>query len=80
MLTNFCRDSSGKSQTYDVVSIIEFRGDVSSTGESSGHYICGVLEGKCMTWYRTNDNLPPESIRKEDISKIGYVILYRLKK
>ena len=79
MLTNFCRDSSGKLQTYEVVSVIEFRGDVSSTGESSGHYICDVLEEKSMKWYRTNDNLPPESIQKEDISKIGYVILYRLK-
>ena len=64
---------------YEAVSIIEFRGSVDATGNSNGHYICDILEQNSKTWFRTNDNAEPLSIEVEDVSKQGYVILYKLK-
>ena len=64
---------------YEAVSIIEFRGSVDATGNSNGHYICDILEENSKTWFRTNDNAEPLSIEVEDVSKQGYVILYKLK-
>ena len=64
---------------YEAVSIIEFRGSVDANGNSSGHYICDILEENSKTWFRTNDNAEPLSIDVENVSKQGYVILYKLK-
>ena len=74
------RVSSGEICSYESIAIIEFRGHIDSYDNSSGHYICDILEEKSRTWFRTNDNAMPISISVDDVSKQGYAILYKLTK
>ena len=73
----FYRDSTDKVSKFEAVSVIEFQGSVSSSGRSQGHYICDIKERSTQQWYRTNDNNHPVPIEVEDVSQMGYVILYR---
>ena len=57
--------------------MIEFKGSLKRTGESEGHYICDIKDKSRWNWFRTNDNSKPIQIRQEDVSKFGYVILYK---
>ena len=57
--------------------MIEFQGSVNSSGRSEGHYICDIKERSTQQWFRTNDNNLPVPIEVEDVSQMGYVILYR---
>ena len=47
------------------------------TGESDGHYLCDVKDRSSGAWFRTNDNYDPQQIDEAQVSKFGYVILYR---
>jgi uncharacterized UBP type Zn finger protein len=71
------RDSFGHESAYEAISIIEYKGSLRRTGESEGHYICDVKDKSSGKWFRTNDNLHPIQIELEDVSKFGYVILYK---
>ena len=71
------RDALGNESQYEVVSVIEFKGSLTATGQSEGHYICDVKERSNGQWFRTNDNDDPISIEAEDVSKSAYVILYK---
>ena len=73
----FQRDSTDKFSRFEAVSVIEYQGNVSSSGRSEGHYICDIKERSTKQWFRTNDNINPVPIQVEDVSKRGYVILYR---
>ena len=59
------------------MSVIEYKGNLRSTGESDGHYICDIKDKSSGKWFRTNDNSDPIQIELEDVSKFGYVILYK---
>ena len=71
------RDALGNESQYEVVSVIEFKGSLTATGQSEGHYICDVKERLNGQWFRTSDNDDPISIEAEDVSKSAYVILYK---
>ena len=71
------RDTANNCIDYEPVSIIEFQGTVRQTGESEGHYLCDIKDRSSGAWFRTNDNYDPQQIDKAEVSKIGYVILYR---
>ena len=68
-----------KSFNYRPIACIEFRGTVSRTGHSSGHYICDVKPISSKTWYRTNDNDDPNPIKESEVTKCSYVVLYKRK-
>ena len=57
--------------------MIDFLGSIANSGESQGHYTCDVKYAQSKTWYRTNDNRTPVQIDKKDVSKQGYVVLYK---
>ena len=57
--------------------MIEYRGTLTSTGDSEGHYICDIKEKSSGKWFRTNDNTNPISIEEENVSKSAYVVLYK---
>ena len=59
------------------MSVIEFAGRLSSTGESGGHYTCDTRCSKSGTWFRTNDSCEPIQIEAVDVSKTAYVVLYK---
>ena len=71
------RDEAGFQTWYEAVSVIEYKGRLSSTGESQGHYICDVKDKNSNLWYRTNDNCDPINLRISDVSQNGYVVLYK---
>ena len=57
--------------------MIEYRGSLTSTGDSVGHYICDIKEKSSGKWFRTNDNNNPIPIEEENVSKSAYVVLYK---
>ena len=71
------RDSLSNEAQYEAVSVIEYKGNVTSTGYSVGHYICDVKDRSSGKWFRTNDNDDPIQIQEEDVSKSAYVVLYK---
>ena len=72
-----CRDEEGCQAFYAPVSVIEFDGTLNNFGESEGHYLCDVKDKTSRSWFRTNDDRFPEEIEIADVSKCGYVILYK---
>ena len=72
---NYFRDANGNEACYELRAVIEYRGEISSTGVSLGHYVCDVQNNK--TWFRTNDEKPPEMIEIFDVSKRGYAFLFQ---
>ena len=71
------RDSLGNASQYEVVSVIEYRGTLTSSGHSEGHYICDLKDNSSRLWFRTNDNDDPQQMEQEDVTKSAYVILYK---
>ena len=64
---------------YEAIAVIEFSGRLSQSGQSNGHYTCDIKENISCMWFRTNDNANPVPIREEDVSKFGYVVIYKRK-
>ena len=73
----YYRDANSKLFDYEPIASIEFRGTVSSTGNSSGHYICDLKAEGNRSWYRTNDNDSPKLIHADEVTKCSYVTLYK---
>ena len=60
---------------YKAIAVIEFRGSLTRTGESVGHYLCDVqVDNK---WFRTNDDCPPIEISSSEVTENGYAFLYQ---
>ena len=74
---SICRDESGFQNWYEPISVIEYQGRLSSTGESQGHYICDIKDVNTNCWFRTNDNCDPVQIQSSAVSKNGYVVLFK---
>ena len=72
--TMYLRDEQGNQTWYEALSVIEYRGKVSPTGESEGHYLCDIKEKIRNVWFRTNDNSFPVPIDRNDVSQKGYVV------
>ena len=72
------RDSTGQEAIYEAVAVLEYKGTMDSSGESRGHYICDVKhkDGK-QIWFRTNDSSNPILIKEKEVSKYGFVILFK---
>lgn len=69
------RMSTGDIFTYEPIAVVEFMGYIIEADISSGHYICDILNPETRKWYRTNDNAIAKSIKKNEVSKQGYVVL-----
>ena len=71
------RDASNFQTFYEAISVIEFKGNVTKTGQSNGHYICDVKDAATNTWFRTNVDRDPIEIPVSAVSKLAYVVLYK---
>ena len=71
------RDADSLQAFYEAIAVIEFKGIVTKTGQSNGHYICDVKDADTKTWFRTNDDNDPIEIPVSSVSKRGYVVLYK---
>ena len=67
----------GNTDAYEVVAVIEYQGNMSSTGDSDGHYICDIKDKVSGMWFRTNDNNDPVQIEVASVSASAYVVLYK---
>ena len=72
-----CRDDGGFYHLYEPFAIIAHAGEIKSTGESTGHYICDVKEKYSNSWFRTNDSNIPYQINDRDVTKDAYIVLYK---
>ena len=69
------RDEDGNEAVYQTRAVIEYRGSLSRSGASLGHYTCDVqVDG---SWFRTNDDREPERIESYEVSKMGYAFLFQ---
>ena len=62
---------------YRPISIIEYSGFLTRTGESQGHYTCDVKDAVTNLWFKTNDNCDPIQIEEASVSKDAYVVLFK---
>ena len=72
-----CRDAGELQSCYQAISVIEYWGRLNSTGESQGHYISDIKNEIKNMWFRTNNNSDPIPITVADVSKYGYVVLFK---
>ena len=72
-------DSNGKPVTYELIAAIEHIGEVNSKGADNGHYICDVKYHRNGKFYRTNDSQQPVLLKKTEVTKRGYFLLYKRK-
>ena len=71
------RDADGCQGHYEAISVVEFAGRLSTTGDSGGHYTCDIKDSFSKTWFRTNDSRLPIQIDEANVSKKGYVFLFK---
>ena len=71
------RDQENCQAWYRAIAVIDYKGRMSSTGETWGHYTCDVNDARSNLWFRTNDNQNPIQIHMKNVSKNGYVVLYK---
>ena len=71
------RDDQGHEAIFEPISIIDFQGSISPSGQSHGHYISDVQEQTKKHWFRTNDNRYPVPITLDKVSKKAYVVLFK---
>ena len=44
---------------FEAVAVVEYKGAISSTGDSQGHYTCDIKYPHSQLWFRTNDSSIP---------------------
>ena len=71
------RDAGDCREWYEAISVVEFNGTLSPTGDSVGHYICDVKDSTSSTWFKTNDDKHPVPISNSEVSKYGYIVLFK---
>ena len=73
------KDTQNVQQIYEPIAIIQHEGFFTSKGETRGHYLCDIKYHKNQNWYNTNDENIPKLLSKQNVTKYGYVILYKKK-
>ena len=73
----FFRDSLRNYAAYEPIALVEHQGQMSSDGETEGHYICDLQDKESLTWFRTNDNQTPIAISLDCVTQTPVVVLYK---
>ena len=69
-------DINGESAKFFPIAIIHHTGNV--TGDSThGHYQADVRNKETNSWFRTSDNDCPISLSGENLTRKGYIFLYK---
>ena len=72
----YLMDIKGNSALFKPIGIIHHSGNV--TGQTTeGHYRADVKNKSTANWYRTSDNDPPKNLLGKDLTKMGYIFLYK---
>ena len=70
-------DSNNCEAMFEPICIVQHQGVLTGDGGSYGHYTADVKEQKSSKWYRTSDNEIPIHINPSEVTKRGYVFLYK---
>ena len=65
-------DHLNNPQTYEFLAVVQFH-------ENMLHYTCDVRSQTDGRFYHTNDSRPPKLLNKSEVTKKGFVVLYRKK-
>ena len=69
-------DINGKVGKFEPMAIIHHSGNV--IGQTTqGHYRADVKNKETLNWFRTSDNDLPESLTEKELTKMGYIFLYK---
>ena len=69
-------DKDGKVGKFLPISIIHHSGSVIEE-TVRGHYRADVKNKETETWFRTSDNDQPKKLNSNELSKVGYIFLYK---
>ena len=70
-------DIDGCTAIFEPISVVQHSGVLKRDGTSSGHYTADIKNQTYQKWFRTSDNSIPQPISVKDVTKRGYVILYK---
>ena len=62
---------------FEPICAVQHQGVLREDGVSYGHYTADVKEQRSSKWYRTSDNALPVPLSPSDVTKRGYVFLYK---
>ena len=79
IVTDNCiiEDHEYNQHTYEPIAVIEHEGTFTSSTNTEGHYVCDVKHIQDREWYNTDDESIPKCIPLNQVTKYGYIILYR---
>ena len=72
-------DSNNCPRTYTPLSIIQHSGGIEHNVRSARHYMCDVKNIQDNKWYHTSDSTEPRVLRKNQVTKNGFIVLYKRK-
>jgi hypothetical protein len=70
------QDMNGESANFSPIAIIHHSGVVTGN-DTRGHYRADVKNQFSNTWYRTSDNDPSQKLSSQEVTKTGYIFLYK---
>ena len=72
-------DSNNIPRAYELIAAVQHIGRITEFGAEGGHYICDVKCYRDGVFYRTDDEKRPTILKRTEISRRGYIILYKRK-
>jgi len=70
------QDMNGETANFSPIAIIHHSGVVTGN-DTRGHYRADVKNQFSNTWYRTSDNDPSQKLSSQEVTKTGYIFLYK---
>ena len=72
-------DILGNEAIFEPICVMNHIGRMTEDGRSSGHFTADVKNQITNTWFHTSDSDRPIPIFETDVTKRGYIILYKKK-
>ena len=72
----FLTDVEGNSGMFSPIAVIHHSGEVVNN-TTMGHYQADVLGRVSNQWFRTSDDEAPAKIQKNEVTKEGYIFVYK---
>ena len=72
-------DSNNHPRVYTPLSIIYHQGGVEHDVRSVRHYMCDLKDVKNDKWFHTSDASEPKLLKTQQVTKNGFIVLYKRK-
>ena len=70
-------DNDNYEAIFEPICVVQHQGVLRGDGASYGHYTADVKDQRSNRWHRTSDNAVPVPITPSEVTKRGYVFLYK---